>query len=236
MLTIAHESTVQNPRRGWATFISFALQATALAIALVVPLLQPDLLPGFNLTPRLVPLFLSPAVARSALHPSSGRPSVDPHVFTTPASIPPVIDAGPDTTTTQDTAPPCLQCVPRTDSRTGFPAGMEVIALSVPPMPPKPVVKPPRVSRMMDGLLIHRVQPDYPWPAKQIHVQGVVEIAAVISKEGTIENLQIVSGHPMLIRAALDAVKQWRYRPYILNGDPIEVDTRITVNFSLAGN
>ena len=88
----------------------------------------------------------------------------------------------------------------------------------------------------MDGLLLRRVQPDYPIAAKRIRVQGAVEIVALISREGMIEHLQVVSGHPMLIRAALDAVKQWRYRPYVLNGDPIEVETRITVNFSLAGN
>ena len=89
---------------------------------------------------------------------------------------------------------------------------------------------------MMDGFLIHRVQPEYPAPARQVRVQGAVVIAALISKEGTIENLHVLSGHPMLIPAALSAVKQWRYRPYILNGDPIEVGTQITVNFLLSGN
>jgi periplasmic protein TonB len=57
----------------------------------------------------------------------------------------------------------------------------------------------------------------------------------VISKQGNVENLQVQSGHPMLVQAALDAVKQWKYRPYILNGEPVEVDTTITVNFNLSG-
>jgi protein TonB len=105
------------------------------------------------------------------------------------------------------------------------------------PLPPPPVVeKPRRVSRMMDGLLIHRVQPDYPNIAKQAGIQGAVVIAALIGKEGVIENLHVLNGHPLLIPAAVNAVKQWRYRPYILNGDPIEVDTQITVKFSLSGN
>jgi len=81
----------------------------------------------------------------------------------------------------------------------------------------------------MDGYLIHRVQPDYPALAKQMRVQGPVALAAVISKDGAIERLHALSGHPMLIPSAMNAVKQWRYRPYILNGDPIEVDTEITV-------
>lgn len=58
---------------------------------------------------------------------------------------------------------------------------------------------------------------------------------AIISKQGTIENLKVVSGHPMLVQAAIDAVREWRYRPYILNNEPVEVETQITVNFSLAG-
>jgi len=85
----------------------------------------------------------------------------------------------------------------------------------------------------MDGYLIHRVQPEYPTIAKTAGIQGVVEIAALISKEGAIENLHVLKGHPMLVSAAINAVRQWRYRPYILNGDPIEVDTLITVNFTL---
>ena len=59
-------------------------------------------------------------------------------------------------------------------------------------------------------------------------------LRAVISREGTIENLQVVSGHPMLVRAAVDAVRQWRYRPYVLNGEPVEVETEVTVNFVLS--
>jgi protein TonB len=89
---------------------------------------------------------------------------------------------------------------------------------------------------MMDGYLIRRVQPDYPIIAKQARIQGPVVLAAVISTDGAIERMHVLSGHAMLIPAAINAVKQWRYRPYVLNGDPIEVDTQITVIFSLGGN
>ena len=65
--------------------------------------------------------------------------------------------------------------------------------------------------------------------------QGEVVLAAVISKDGAIENLRVVRGHPLLVKAALTAVQQWRYRPYVLNGEPIEVETQVTVNFVLAG-
>jgi protein TonB len=93
-----------------------------------------------------------------------------------------------------------------------------------------------RVSQgVTQGLLIHKVQPTYPPLARQARIQGSVVLQAEISKNGTIENLHVISGHPMLAPAALDAVKQWRYKPYILNGEPVEVETQVTVNFTLAG-
>ena len=86
------------------------------------------------------------------------------------------------------------------------------------------------------GDLIRKVQPTYPPLARSARIQGSVVLVAIISKEGAIENLHVLAGHPLLVRAAIDAVQQWRYRPYILNSEPIEVETQITVNFSLAGN
>jgi protein TonB len=80
------------------------------------------------------------------------------------------------------------------------------------------------------------VQPAYPALARSARIQGVVVLQAVIGKQGNIENLRLISGHPMLAPAAIEAVRQWRYKPYILNNDPIEVETQITVNFALAGN
>jgi protein TonB len=88
---------------------------------------------------------------------------------------------------------------------------------------------------MMEGNLIYKVQPIYPPLARAARIQGPVHLRAIISRTGAIENLQAIDGHPMLVGAALDAVRQWRYRPYILNGDPVEVETQVTVNFSLSG-
>jgi protein TonB len=89
---------------------------------------------------------------------------------------------------------------------------------------------------MMEGNLIYKVQPIYPPLARSARIQGSVVLRAVISRTGTIENLQVLSGHPLLVMAAREAVEQWRYRPYILNGEPVEVETQVTVNFLLAGN
>lgn len=88
---------------------------------------------------------------------------------------------------------------------------------------------------MAEANLIYRVQPVYPPIARQARIQGTVELRAIISKTGTIENLAVVGGHPMLVTSAVEAVRQWRYRPYLLNGEPVEVETEITVNFLLSG-
>ena len=100
------------------------------------------------------------------------------------------------------------------------------------------VATPQRVrvsSGVSAGNLIRRVQPNYPPLARQARIQGTVILQAEISKEGTIQNLQLISGHPMLAPAAIEAVKQWRYKPYLLNGEPVAVDTQVVVNFTLSG-
>ena len=98
---------------------------------------------------------------------------------------------------------------------------------------------PPQRIRVADdvmrAVLIRKVAPVYPPLARQARIQGVVILQAQISKEGNIENLQLISGHPMLAPAAIDAVKQWKYKPYLLNGEPVEVETQVQVNFTLSG-
>jgi protein TonB len=101
------------------------------------------------------------------------------------------------------------------------------------------VATPQRVrvsSGVQSGLLVRKVQPTYPPLARQARIQGTVVLQAQISKNGDIENLQLISGHPMLAPAAIEAVKQWKYKPYLLNGEPVEVETTVQVNFSLAGS
>jgi periplasmic protein TonB len=85
----------------------------------------------------------------------------------------------------------------------------------------------------LKGCSYHRVEPVYPSIAQRARIEGAVELKAIISKEGTIEGLQRITGHPMLVAAAMDAVKQWRYRPYMLNGEPLKVETDVLVNFHI---
>ncbi len=110
--------------------------------------------------------------------------------------------------------------------------------------PPPPAVKeapkpttPQRIrvgGNVQAANLIKKVTPPYPALAKQARIQGVVRFTAIIGKDGTIQNLQLVSGHPLLVPAATEAVKQWLYRPTLLNNEPVEVITQIEVNFTLS--
>ena len=96
----------------------------------------------------------------------------------------------------------------------------------------------PGVVRVPQGVMaervISKVPPDYPPDAKQARIQGTVVLRVNIDKEGNVSNIQLISGHPILAPAAIDAVKQWKYKPYLLNGAPVEVETQVTVNFTLA--
>jgi protein TonB len=87
---------------------------------------------------------------------------------------------------------------------------------------------------VQQNLLISQPPAVYPPLAKQAHIQGVVKLSATIAKDGTIQNLEVIEGHPLLIPAAMDAVRQWVYKPTLLNGQPVEVVTQIDVNFTLS--
>ncbi len=227
-------------RRGWTTLISFALQALVVGCLLLLPLLYTEGLPKLAL---LAP-FLAPAPPPAA-PPEQPRRSLSStaqsNLMGTRLVAPPEIP--PDVSMLTETVPPPPMIDPgAVGVRHGFgdAQGRGTIIDSAPGSgqvlsPPPPPVRQLRVSHMMEGNLIYRVQPNYPVPARQARIQGQVVLRAMISRDGTIENLQVVSGHPMLISAAVDAVRQWRYRPYILNGEPVEVETQVTVNFVLGG-
>ena len=103
-----------------------------------------------------------------------------------------------------------------------------------PPPPPKAASRTRVGGAVQAAKLVNRVQPVYPPLARQTRISGTVRLHAIIGKDGTVQQLQVESGHPLLVQSALDAVKQWRYQPTLLNGEPVEVDTEIDVIFSLA--
>jgi protein TonB len=99
---------------------------------------------------------------------------------------------------------------------------------------PTPVKRIRVASRVAEANLIHDVAPTYPPEAGRARVEGTVVLMAVIGKDGSVQDVRVESGLPLLAQAAIDAVKQWRYRPYLLNGEPVEIDSRITINFTLS--
>jgi periplasmic protein TonB len=122
----------------------------------------------------------------------------------------------------------------------GTPGGVlgGIISSNAPPPPPPPKAATPKRIRLggqveAAKLLVHP-NPEYPPLAKMARIQGTVKLEAVISKDGTIQDLKAVSGHPLLVKAAMDAVSRWRYQPTLLNGDPVEVVTEVDVNFTLS--
>ena len=114
-------------------------------------------------------------------------------------------------------------------------AALDQESKSEPAPPPKQdLPKRARVSSgVMQALLIKKVEPKYPEEAHKKHVEGTIVLKAIISPEGDVQDLTVISGDPLLVPAALEAAKQWKYKPYLLNGQPIEVETKIMVVFQL---
>lgn len=239
--TTINSSWDERSRRGWTTLTSFGLQAVATAVLLVIPLLRPAGLPSFHALSTPVswgqPLS-EPSPVRA--HAASSLAPTHPAeiIFRRPSQLPISTDAPID-----EGPPQIASSGPYIPGAVGGgdPRGFNFLGGGSRPIlpaavPPPTVTHPVRLSHMRAGDLIRRVEPAYPDLARKARIQGQVVLQAMISKQGTIENLSVMEGHPMLVRAAIDAVSQWRYRPYILNGEPVEVATQITVNFSLAGN
>ncbi|HLX83041.1 MAG TPA: energy transducer TonB [Terriglobales bacterium] len=221
------------------TIISFLGQFGLIGILILIPLIYTDALPKTQLMTFLVapppppppppPPAAAPKVVKIQSEVINGQ-------LRTPTKIPQKIQM-----IKEEEAPPDLGGVSG-GVPGGVPGGsaggvMGSILSSTNVAVPK-VATPQRVrvsSGVSTGLLIKKVQPNYPPLAKQARIQGSVVLQAEISKDGTIQNLQLISGHPMLAPAAIEAVKQWRYKPYLLNGEPVAVDTQVVVNFSLSG-
>ena len=228
----------QSARRGWTTLASFTMQALGLSLLLAIPILTvqgPPRLRWIDESPMFTPP-PAPAPPPTAPHPSSWSNIRDGRLLA-PTTTPPVIANlnEPQVVPAPDLDGPGVLGGTGTRGR-GVTDSIGIAAVDVAPPPTPAPTHPLKISHWAEGNVVYRVQPIYPTLARQARVQGAVELRAIVSKTGTIENLVVVNGHPMLSRAAIEAVRQWRYRPYLLNNEPIEVETEITVNFVLSGN
>ncbi len=206
-------------RRGWTTLASFALQALSVAIVVSLPLLYTEGLPKLHLLAVGTPIGPPPGQRAPAVQhrgATARTVSIISSIFSTPQVIPHGVSHDPDPLPAEEPIA-CLTCVPGGTGPVGAVnpvLGAFGNSATVVPPPPRPVARPPRISRMMEGNLIYKVQPIYPPMARAARIQGPVILRAIISRSGGIENLQTLTGHPMLVKAAIDAVSQWRYRPY----------------------
>jgi protein TonB len=229
-------------KRGVTTTISFIFQLVLIGMLVLVPLLFTEALPKTQLMTFLVAPPPPPPPPPPAAAPIKIVKQVQTDIINgqlrTPTKIPQKVEM-----IKEDEAPPPVMSGTVIGGVPGGVPGGQMggviggIISSTPVAVPKQVIpQRVRVSQgVTQGLVIRRVQPTYPALARQARIQGAVQLQAEISKDGSIQNLRLISGHPMLAPAAIEAVKQWKYKPYYLNGEPVEVETQITVNFSLSG-
>jgi periplasmic protein TonB len=239
--------------KGWTVIVSFILQMLLIGVIVLIPLIYTDTLPKATLTSFLVappppPPPPPPPVAAAPVKVVKVAPrQFDAGRLMAPKQIPREIAMIKE----EELPPPAASAGVVGGVPGGVPGGapggvIGGIIGSVPtaaPPPPPPVkqeAKPAPPQRIKVGgnvqaaNLIRKITPQYPPLAKQARVQGVVKFQAIIGKDGTIQNLQLLTGHPLLVPSAQEAVKQWMYRPTLLNGEPVEVVTQIDVNFTLS--
>ena len=220
-------------RAAWTKLVSALLQSTALVIALGIPLFHVERLritpapPSIQMT--ATPQLPTTTPQRSAaMSSSAAAPSL--REFVQPSFVPRTLPTGED-------QPPSFYSlsIPCTTNCSAIPAGVFTSPgpLVILPPPTRPPSVPPRISVMQLGDVVHKVLPEYPAIAKQLHIEGPVVLLATIGRSGRVEQVQVLRGPALLQRAAKQAVEQWQYRPYVLNHEAIEVQTQITVNFVL---
>ena len=227
-------------KRGRMTMFSFVLEAIIIIVMILIPLLFTEALPKamtmtFLAAPPPPP---PPPPPPAAVHVvKQVETDMVNNQLRTPTKIPKKVEMIKE----EEAPPPQMSgVVGGVPGAAGGQIGGVIggIINSTPVAVPK-IATPTRIrvsQGVTQGLKVHDVMPQYPQMAKIARVQGPVVLAAVIGKDGAIQNLHVIStASPLLNQAALEAVKQWRYRPYILNGEPVEVDTTITVNFTLSG-
>jgi protein TonB len=231
-------------KQGATTVVSFVLQIALIGVLVLLPLVFTEALPKQQLMTFLVappppPPPPPPPAAAPVKIIKKMQSDLDNGQLRTPTAIPKKVAM-----IKEDEAPPPSTGVAGVVG--GVPGGVpggamggvlgSVIAGTPTAVPKVATPQRVRVSQgVSQGLLVRQVKPTYPPLARQARIQGTVVLQALISKDGSIQNLHLVSGHPMLAPAAIEAVKQWKYKPYFLNGEPVEVETTINVNFTLAG-
>lgn len=215
----------------WAIVCSLVFQLLLLLALFVASLFHTEVLPKREMLTMLV---VPPPAAASAV-PTFRVPTTS-RSMSIPKAVPKTQEAPPPPVATTGGV---LGGVP--GGVVGSPDGvLGTFPASTPSAPvmakaPEPTKRMRVASRVAEANLIHDVAPTYPPEAGRARIEGTVVLRAVIGKDGIVRDVRVESGLPVLIQAAIDAVKQWRYKPYLVNGEPIEIDSQITINFTLSG-
>jgi protein TonB len=228
------DSSLDLSRRGWTTLLSFSLECLAVVALIAVPLLHVENLPQV----KTIAAVFTPIVPADPMpiHPVGSEHSVVlPYGEIASGGIRPPSRI-PNSTADDGSLAPAPQVPWGTSHGENSLGQIANDGSSGRPVQPTLAHPTPVSQGVMEGALIQKIQPVYPRLAVATRTQGSVVLQAVISRAGEIENLRVVSGSPYLSRAAVEAVRQWRYRPYRLNGEPVEVETQIVVNFTLGGD
>lgn len=221
-----------------ALLASIVLELIVLAALLLAPFASPSPLPAPLKFVPTVPYRNSPPAGRPLAGPRNHGDPPPTLTFHWPApNAHPVPASGP-ADSAQAEAPSFGPGVPGgRETGQGVPGGTGDPGPNI--APPAQPVRPPqerpvwKEQAVQEALLVNRVVPVYPELARQMRIEGTVRLQAVIGRDGTVQSLVVLSGHPMLVKAAVAAVREWRYRPTLLRGEPVEVETFITVIFTL---
>jgi periplasmic protein TonB len=214
--------------RGFGVGASVVLQAGLLATIVIATIASPGVLP------RTIPVMTAPF--RTAPAPPVAPPTVETRsvpVLQANANRTPLLQIRHDLPVGDYTEPPSVQADPGVDVFSVMGPGPAENSGPRQPVEPSHAAPVSVSSGVMEGLLINRVEPAYPYLAKVTHTSGRVELRAIIGTDGAVRRLEVVSGPALLVKAAVDAVLQWRYRPTLLDGEAVEVATFVTVNFVL---
>jgi protein TonB len=224
-------------RRPWTVAASLTGQLILTAIVVAVPLMQTARL---NFTPPIV-LYSPPRILPEAIQPVA-QTAARSTVPVTRVLFQPRL-AGPTRVPERVTLVEGPSLPPTDVGVAGNGVGDPIAAITdalVQPKPPAQAPAPAKIKSMrvsvgvQQAMLLHYVKPPYPPLARAARISGTVRLTAIIATDGSIQRLQVISGHPLLVKSAIDAVQQWRYKPTLLNGDAVEVITEIDVNFTLS--
>jgi protein TonB len=223
----------EGTHKRWTVATSFGVQLIIVGIMILIPLIYTEALPKGMLNTFLVAPAPPPPPPPPAAPVKIVRPRiVQPQTMVAPTVIPKKVEMIKDEAPDVGAGSTGFGVA----GGTGDALGGGILNGMAPPPPPKAAPSRIKVGGQVQAAnLLHQVLPVYPAIAKTAHVSGTVRLHAVIAKDGSIQELQYVSGPALLMRAAMDAVHEWKYRPTMLNGEPVEVDTTIDVVFSLGG-